>query len=68
MKILVSMPKEMLESLDRLVRHGLYSSRSEAVREGIRMLFQSMGGGEEEEHEEGGPSPSELEEEGRGYT
>jgi len=45
-KVLVSMPKPMLESLDRLVGEGFYASRSEAIRDGLRLLFQSHGGDE----------------------
>lgn len=50
-KVLVSMPDAMLSALDRLVKEGFYASRSEVIRDGLRLLFQSQGG---EEHEGGG--------------
>ena len=46
-KVLVSMPAPMLEALDRLVNAGFYASRSEAIRDALRLLFQSQEGGPE---------------------
>ncbi|MCK4327462.1 MAG: type II toxin-antitoxin system ParD family antitoxin [Candidatus Diapherotrites archaeon] len=43
-KVLVSMPKQMLDAVDRLVSMGYYASRSEAIRDGLRLLFQSHEG------------------------
>ncbi len=39
--ILISMKieKELLEEVDKVVREGLYSSRSEFIREAIRQLL-----------------------------
>jgi len=44
-KVLVSMPSQMLEAVDRLVNAGFYASRSEAIRDALRMLLQSQEGG-----------------------
>jgi len=44
-KVLVSMPPQMLEAVDRLVTAGFYASRSEAIRDALRLLFQSQEGG-----------------------
>jgi putative addiction module CopG family antidote len=47
-KVLISLPPQMLEAIDRMVKAGHYASRSEAIRDAIRMLFQSAEGGPEE--------------------
>ncbi len=41
-KVLVSMPSQMLKALDKLVSEGFYASRSEAIRDALRLLFQSQ--------------------------
>lgn len=41
-KVLVSMPSPMLKAVDRLVGEGFYASRSEAIRDALRLLFQSQ--------------------------
>lgn len=46
-KVLISMPKPMLKALDRLVSEGFYASRSEAIRDGLRLLFQAQEGAPE---------------------
>ncbi|MFC2175161.1 ribbon-helix-helix domain-containing protein [archaeon] len=51
-KVLISMPDAMLESLDRFVKAGFYASRSEAIRDGLRLLFQTQEGGETPHGEE----------------
>jgi Arc/MetJ-type ribon-helix-helix transcriptional regulator len=43
-KVLISMPDQMLKALDNLVKEGVYASRSEAIRDGLRLLFQSHEG------------------------
>jgi len=37
--ISVKMPRSYIDALDGLVRRGLYSSRSEAVRAAVRLLL-----------------------------
>ncbi len=41
-KVLISMPGPMLNALDSLVKEGFYASRSEAIRDGLRLLFQGQ--------------------------
>jgi Arc/MetJ-type ribon-helix-helix transcriptional regulator len=48
-KVLVSLPKKMLEEVDRLVKGGMYASRSEVLREALRRLLSPYGEGGEEE-------------------
>ncbi len=42
--VLVNFPKKMLSQLDSLVRKGLFSNRSEAIREGARGVILGYGG------------------------
>lgn len=43
-KVLVSMTRQQVEALDKLVESGVYSSRSEALRDAARLLIrQSLG-------------------------
>jgi Arc/MetJ-type ribon-helix-helix transcriptional regulator len=35
------MPKKLLQEIDRLVKAGLYQSRSEALRDAVRRLIES---------------------------
>ena len=37
--ISIKIPMEQLKQLDSLVQQGLYASRSEAIREAIRLLL-----------------------------
>jgi len=39
----VRLPREVVELLDELVRRGEFSSRSEAVQEGVMLLLRSRG-------------------------
>lgn len=41
--ISVKIPNEYVEALDRLVKHGFYGNRSEAIREAIRDLLVRKG-------------------------
>ena len=50
-KVLISMPKPMLETVDRLVSAGFYASRSEAIRDAIRLLLETQESSPEEEGE-----------------
>ena len=50
-KVLVSMPTPLLQALDRLVSAGFYASRSEAIRDGIRLLLETQEGAPDEEGE-----------------
>jgi len=36
----IKLPREILELLDKLVADGIYSSRSEAIRDGIRLVLR----------------------------
>ncbi len=38
--ISVKVPREMIEEVDKLIRAGLFSSRSEAIRRAIAMLIK----------------------------
>jgi len=38
--ITIKLPRKIIKELDDLVRMGIFSSRSEAIREGIRMLLK----------------------------
>jgi len=40
--VTVKMPEPWIEEIDRLVREGIYTSRSELIREAVRrLLFES---------------------------
>ena len=40
--ITVRIPKKLLEALDSLIEDGIYSSRSEAIRDAIRILVSTQ--------------------------
>jgi Arc/MetJ-type ribon-helix-helix transcriptional regulator len=50
--VCVHMPKSLVEELDKLVKQGEFSSRSEAIREAIKDFLEGEGAEEEEEEEE----------------
>ena len=38
-RISVTLPRQMLEKIDELVRNGKYAGRSEVIREALRKFF-----------------------------
>lgn len=40
-RILVNLTEKQLEELDEMVKEGVYTSRAEAVRDGIRLLAEA---------------------------
>ena len=38
--VTVKLPRRMLRALDELVRAGVYPNRSEAIRDGIRLILR----------------------------
>jgi len=40
-RVLVNLTEKQLEELDEMVKEGVYTSRAEAVRDGIRLLAEA---------------------------
>jgi Arc/MetJ-type ribon-helix-helix transcriptional regulator len=40
-RVLINLTEKQLEELDKLVKEGFYGSRTEAVREAVRILLES---------------------------
>lgn len=42
-RITIRLTRKYMQLLDRLVEEGVYNSRNEAIRDGLRLLFEHHG-------------------------